>query len=301
MVRAALSVAAIYALVSGHGSLWLLTCNRGCSGEARQAVGHVLRVDPRTARVLKSSVLPRPQAIAVGSHGVYALDFWRDRIRLLDSRTLHVVRSLKLKLPFRFSAHDNAFLPFAVAVGPGAVWVATDRGVLARVDLRVTRVVATVRLPFDAFGGMAAGPHAVWVAESLAGLYRVDPRTNRVAARIRMEGFDAEQVVVCDGKVLVLGAAASVQRDLPNREYLVRVLRDGAKRIGRLPSGPLAYTCGAGSLWLGQQGGSRLERIDPANGRVVAQRRAKIGTALAYAGGKLWTARPDGAVRQLGM
>jgi streptogramin lyase len=237
--------------------------------------------------------------MAVGTRGVYALDFWHDRVRLLDGRTLHVVRSLKLKLPFRFSARDNAFRPIAVAVGPDSVWVATARGALAHVDQELRRVVATVWLPFDAFGGMAAGPHAVWVAESLAGVYRIDPGSNHVAARIRMEGFDAQQVVVCDGTVLVLGAAAG-GGILSNRQYLVRIRGTRATRVGRLPDGPLAHACGDGSLWLGRQGGSTLERIDPADGRVIAQRHAKIGTALAYADGKLWTPRRDGTVRQLG-
>ena len=150
-----------YALVAGHGSLWLLTCDRGCSGEAREAVGRIERIDPRNGRVVASTVFHRPHANAVRAAGVYSLDFWRDRVRLLDPRSLRVVRSLKLRLPFRFTARDNAFLPDAVAVGGGTVWVVTDRGALARADFRLTRVAATLRLPFDDFGGLFAAPHAV--------------------------------------------------------------------------------------------------------------------------------------------
>lgn len=288
-----------YALISGQGSLWVLTCDRGCSGEARHAVGRVVRIDPRTARVVASALLPRPHAIAVGARGVYALDFWRDRVRLIDPRSLRVVRSLKLKLPFRFSARDNAFVPFAVAVGGGAVWVATDRGALARADLGLTHVDATVRLPFDAFGGMAAGPNAVWLGESLAGIYRVDRRTNRVTARIRIGRFDATDPILCGGNVLVLGVWTK-DGALTRRFSLARVLRDRAEIIAALPPEPYAFTCSVGSLWVGQSAGSTLMRIDPRTGTVLGRRHARIGMALAFAGGHLWTAFADGTVRQLG-
>ena len=104
-------------LLAGRGSLWVLTCDRGCTGEARRSRGRIVRIDPRSARVVGSTTLPRPGAIAVGASGVYATDFWRDAIRRIDLRTLRVVGALKLRLPFRFTRRDNAFLPEAVAVG----------------------------------------------------------------------------------------------------------------------------------------------------------------------------------------
>jgi hypothetical protein len=293
-----------YALLAKRGSLWVLTCDRGCRGEARHAVGRIVRIDPRNARVVTSGHLPRPHTIAVGSRGVYANDFWRDRIRLIDPRTLRVVRSLKLRLPFRFGPRDNAFLPFAVVVGRDAVWVATDRGALARADLRLGRVVSTVRLPFDAFGGMAVGPHALWLAESLAGVWRVDPRTSRVAARIRIKlrrgRFDATRVIPCGGKLLVLGVEAR-GGTLTNRYELARidVRRNRGQLLTTVPE-PRAVTCGDGVIWLAQRRRSILECINPRTGTVTARRRVRIGTALAYAGGRLWTAYPDGTVSQLG-
>jgi hypothetical protein len=287
------------AFVAGHGSLWLLTCDRGCSGEARHAAGRLFRIDPSSRRVAASTSLPRPGAIAVGSRWVYALDFWRDRIRLIDPRTLQVVRSLRLRLPFRFTPHDSAFLPEAVAVGGDSVWVASDRGALDRADLRVRRVRATVRLPFDAFGGIAAGPHAVWLGESLAGVYRIDPRQNRIVARMRIPRLDATDPVRCGGEVLVQGTWTSGGA-LTNRSSLARVIGNRITVVTELPHGPLVLTCGGGSLWVGRQGGSTIERIDPASGRIVERRSARVGVALAFAGGRLWTADQNGTVRQLG-
>src|SRR5436190_1376200 len=163
-------------LVAARGSLWVLTCNRYCGGEARQALGRIVQVDPRSTRVVASIALGRPGAIAVGGNAVYATDFWRDTIRRIDLRT-RAVRALKLRPPTWFRhpfARDPGFLPIAVAVGRNAVWVATDRGALAQADLRATRAVTRVRLAFDGFGGgLGVAPRRVWVSEGLVGLTQV--------------------------------------------------------------------------------------------------------------------------------
>jgi hypothetical protein len=94
--------------------------------------------------------LVRPGAIAVGRDAGYATDFWRGDVRRLDPSTLRVTAKVHLKLPFVIVTsmiRDDAFLPEAVAVGGGSVWVASDRGALARADLRLRRVSAMLRLP----------------------------------------------------------------------------------------------------------------------------------------------------------
>lgn len=291
-------------LFAGQGSLWVLTCDRGCTGEGRHAEGRLVRIDPRSARVVASGSLSRPGTAAIGGKSLYVTDFWRDRIRRIDLRSLRVVRALRLRLPFRFSPRDNAFVPEAVAAGRHAVWVVTDRGALARADLQLKRVVATLRLPADAFGdpegGMAAGDGTVWLAESLAGVYRVDPRRNRIIARIRLPRFDATEVIRCGGNVLVLGVRTSGGA-LTARYELARIdlPRNSARIVSRLRAGPVEMTCGAEFVWLGRPQGSTLERIDPGSGRLLERRRARIGTDLAFAAGHLWTTFPDGTVRQL--
>jgi streptogramin lyase len=292
------------ALLAGRGSLWVLTCDRGCTGEARRSKGRIVRIDPRTARVVASAVLPRPGAIAVGASGIYATDFWRDTVRRIDPRTLRVVSALKLRLPFRFTRRDNAFLPEAIAVGQVAVWVASDRGALVRTDPGLNRAVASVRLPADAFGGMAVGSGGVWLAESLAGVYRIDPRTNQVGAKIRIPlaagGFDAEQPFPSNREVLVVGDRTS-GNVLTNRKGLARIdaNHDRTESVTPLPSGPLAVVLEEGSLWVARYGSSTLQRVNPRTGRVVAHFRAHVGTMLAVAGGHIWTAFPNGTIREL--
>jgi len=60
--------------------------------------------------------------------------------------TLQTTATLQLVLPFEIVPGDDAFLPFDVAVGENAVWVSTARGALARLDLRVRRLNAMIRL-----------------------------------------------------------------------------------------------------------------------------------------------------------
>jgi hypothetical protein len=296
-------------LFAGRGSLWVLTCDEGCTGEGRQAMGRMVRIDPGRARVTGSVRLSRPGMAAVSAEGVYVTDFWRDTVRRRNPQTLQPAEVVKLKLPFSFSPRDNAFLPEAVVAGAGFVWVATDRGALARADLRFRRVISTTRLPAEAFGdpfgGMAVGGHAVWLAESLAGVYRVNPRTGRIVARVRIalaEGrFDATEVIPCGGEILVLGARTSGGTLTPQYELArIDVRRNRGETLVPLPAGPLELTCGAGSLWLGQPHRSVVERIDPSSGKVTERRRARVGASLAFAAGRLWTAFPDGTIRQLG-
>lgn len=295
-------------LLAGRGSLWVLTCDRGCAGEARHSIGRMIRIDPRTARVAGSARIPRPATLAIGAGGVYATDFEHGTIRRVDLHTLQVVGALKLKLPFRFSARDNAFLPEAVAVGRDSVWVVSDRGALVRADLRLHRAVASLRIPPDAFGdsvgGVAADTGGVWLAESLAGVYRVDQQTNRISAKIRVPlptgQFDAVQVFPLAGQVLALGVKTS-GGTLTQRNVLARIDANHKRVEGitSLPSGRLVATTGAGSLWVARFGGSTVERVDPRTGRVVARLGARAGTALVVAGRHLWTVSPHGVLRRL--
>jgi streptogramin lyase len=295
-------------LLAGQGSLWVLTCERGCSGEARRSGGRIVRIDPRTAGVVASATIPRPLTIAVGAGGIYATDFERNTVRRIDLRTLGVTGRLKLRLPFRFSARDNAFLPQTVTVGSRAVWVDSDRGALVGGDPRLRRIVASLRTPPGAAGdtvdGIAAGAGGVWLAESLAGVYRVDERTKRIDARIRVPlaagKFDATKIFPTDGRILALGVKTSAGV-LTQRNVLARIdaNHNRVEGITSLPSGQLVATTGEGSLWVARVGQSTVERLDPHTGRVLTRFRAQVGTALAVAGGHLWTSSAGGVVRQV--
>jgi streptogramin lyase len=292
------------AVMSARGSLWVLTCDRRCSGEARRSVGRIVRVDPRRGRVVASTRLARPGALAVGARGVYATDFWRHAVRRLDPVTLRQTATLKLVLPFRISSSYAAFLPNDVTVGAGSVWVSTEWCALTRVDAHLSRPVGSVRLPCDAYQTMAFGAGALWISESLAGVYRIDPATNRVAARIQIGPRTRQLIPVrfffARGSVLAVGVWTSGGA-LTGANGLARLdaAGDHVEAITPLPPGQLAAAFGKGALWVARVGGSSVGRIDPGTGRVTGRVRATVGTALAFADGRLWTLDRNGTLRPL--
>lgn len=230
-------------LVGTHDSLWVLTCDRRCSGEARRSVGRIVHIDVPSARVVASVPISRPHALAVGPRGIYALDFWRGTVSQLDPHTLRPRATLRLVLPFEVvPGGDDAFLPFDVVVGENAVWVSSGRGALARVDLGVGRLEAMVRLPGKATGELAASRRGVWVAESLLGIYRIDPATNRVSARIkigpRTRRFAVDRPVVGGGWVLAIGSRTRNDVLTDERGFArIDPTRNRLRSITPLPSG----------------------------------------------------------------
>ena len=293
-------------LVSARGSLWVLTCERRCAGEARRSAGRVVRVDPRTGRILRSGTIDRPGAIAAAPGGVFATDFWRHRVRRLDPVTLQQTASLKLVLPSHIASRSKAaaFLPNDVAVGQRAVWVSTEWCTVARADERLRRAVAAVRLPCDAYQTMAFGAGSLWISESLAGLYRIDPTLNRVSVRMQIGPRNARLVVTrmvfAHDRVLAI-AARTRAGSLTGANALVRIDATSSRvlTVTPLPPGHLLAALGAGSLWVARANGSTLERIDPATGRTLARISAKIGIALTIAGGHLWSANRNGTLASL--
>lgn len=150
-------------LFSAHGSLWVVTCDRRCTGEGRRSEGRIVRIDPGRGRVLATGAIERPGAVAVGANRVFAIDFWRQAIRRLDSATLRPTASLKLVLPPEVASTHTyaAFLPTDVTVGGGGVWVATEWCSIARIDEQLSGPVAQTRLPCDSYETMAFGAGAL--------------------------------------------------------------------------------------------------------------------------------------------
>jgi len=291
-------------LVAGRGSLWALTCDRGCTARSRPSSGRIVRIDPESGGAIASARLSGASALAVGAGGVYVTDFWGGTVRRLDPRTLRVIARLGLKLPFELVPGDRVFLPYDVAVTARALWVSTARGVLARVAPDLNRV-ATVRLPLAATGEIAAGDGAVWVAEQLAGVYRVNAAAGRVVARIevgpRRRRLAIQSVALGEGAVFAIGTRIGKHQVATGENALVRI-DPASNRVESVTSLPRdagsAVAYGARALWIAQRDGPSIYRIDPETGRVTAKVGPGAGAAFAIAGGRLWTASHEGTLRQ---
>ena len=292
-------------LVSGRGSLWLLTCDRGCTGEARSSVGRLVRIEPRAGHVTASVRVARPQAIAVGPEGVFGLDFWRGDVDRLDPRTLHVTGRVHLVLPWSVADHDNAFLPETISLGAGSVWVTTNRGAVARIDPRSLRLLGVVRVEPGALDAVAASRGATWAAVELAGVARIDPHANRVTATVKIERGDRAlsvgRTLLAGGRVLAIGDWTR-NDTVTGATALARIdpvsLRVSGVTV--LPGPRPVFTFAGGSLWAAREGGETINRIDPATGRVTARiRSGPVGVDLAVAAGSVWTASSTGTVTRV--
>jgi hypothetical protein len=301
----------------GDGSVWALTCDSGCSGDRRDSTGSALRIDPASGKVLASVSLSNPSKIAVGEGGVWVISFWDDTVTRIDPATSHVVATIELELPFAVCENcpgPRDFLPYDVAVGEGAVWIDTARGVLARIDPATNRVENMIRLPAESPQDVAVGGGAVWVAMNLLGVYMIDSATDQVAARIVVDEspdrrLSVGQVVVGGGSVWVQGGWARKTTDSEGHEVYVSVPGAAIAKIdpftdrsaALLPVGdtPRLMAFDGGALWL-WSGGSSLERIDPTTGTETATVDAPAGGHFVTVGdGAAWVVVPDGSLKKV--
>jgi YVTN family beta-propeller protein len=216
--------------------------------------------------------------------------------------------------------------PSGVAVGDGAVWVATwgaDRSRVVRIDPAGNRVVASVAVPLGQ-AELAVGAGAVWVASSSDNsVSRIDPATNRLVTTIAVDR-QPSGIAVAAGSVWAASALDdTVTRIDPARNRVVATIPipgqgsalslaaaggsvwvSGNRGLYRIdPAGnrvtPAGVCCGelaagAGGLWVADGMHRTVLRVDPASGRVLATIPVPPAAApegpfhLAAAGGAVW-------------
>ena len=184
--------------------------------------------------------------------------------------------------------------PSALAVGFGAVWVASrDAGTVTRVDARtgVPALTTAFPEPLRTGGGplaIAAGEGAVWVAAADGTITRIDPR--RGGARQVARVVDPGGIAAGAGAVWVTSRErGTVSRLDP---------RTGAPtgepiRVGARP-GDVAV--GGGSVWVANTADATVSRVDPGerrpDGKAIRIGKAQA-LALAYGDGSVWVAKTD--------
>jgi YVTN family beta-propeller protein len=223
-----------HGLAYGHAALWTIT------------YAGIARVDPRTGRRLAVIDTGRwPRAIAVGRRWAWVVDSTpfvaRGSLVRIDPATNRVVgRPLGL-----------GRAPVAVAVGPGAVWIADELdGTLTRVDSEHRRVVARITVGRGPTS-VVVGAGSVWVANTgEATVSRVDPARNRVTATIRV-GLAPRGLVVSRGSVWVASTASGTVWRIDPRTNRATV---AARGLGD----PLALAVADGRLWITTNGDGRL-------------------------------------------
>jgi streptogramin lyase len=271
-------------LLFGAGSLWV--------GAWRDR--EVVRIDPRSNRV--TARFPaggrNPAGLAVDAATIWVVHPDTDEVVRLDARTGQVVARIQLgQLPFEVAAGDRRFLPSLVAVGAGAGWVATGRGVVARIDAASNRVVAVIKLAGPGPEGIAVAGRIVWVAQGGRGMARIDAGTKRLLRPLRLD-VQAGQVATDGATIWVGGRSRDPRVETAGAVARIQGATGGVREI--VPSGlPAGLAAGVDAVWITERDGAggALECIAPDTSPAAMTGLPALG-ALAVGGGAVWAASP---------
>jgi streptogramin lyase len=155
--------------------------------------------------------------------------------------------------------------PCGIAVGDGAVWVATLSGNVARINTRSNRLGTLVETEEAAC--VAAGAGGVWVTQPERGaVVRIDPVTNEIVAEIPLDGFP-QGIAIGYGSVWVAAAdppegdGGGVSRIDPRSNEVVRTIL--------VPNLPEFVATGANMVWATSNNGTVAE-IDPRTNQLIS-------------------------------
>ena len=226
----------------GAGSAWVSSGLYETGPAPKRGPGDVvIKIDPRTNRVVDRIPVDPPTGLAFGHGSVWATSASYGTVSRIDPQSGKVVAKIKVGRGVGDIATDES---------SGAVWVANKR--LTRVDPETNRVA---EMSSRADGGVAVGEGAVWVS-SADKLLKVDPETNEVAGIVSV-GASYSQLVVYGGGVWAMGTGA--------REYwLVRVDPStmhvvAAEEIGPYWLDPRGLAAGGG--YVSYSSGEGLARV----------------------------------------
>jgi hypothetical protein len=247
--------------------------------------GVVVKLDPRTGKVLRSVRLDGPAiAVAAGLGGVWALD---------SSGTLYRIDAGSGRIRARVDLGASA--PYNVWIGAGSVWVADDgAGAVIRVSASRPRVTARIQVGDGPADLVFAGTTAWVVNHRDRGLVRLDTRSNRATRVATLQGDAPERMAFLNGSLWITGRGTDLLRVNPADGSVSSVADVGGSGIDVIAAG--------GALWVPARSAAvdptgfptmeALRRVSQA-GQVttVASARGRLDVhGLAVFGGAVWLA-----------
>src|SRR6266511_2315155 len=255
----------------GSGSLWVANLDDDT----------VARVDPRTRAIVKRIPVKATQtALAAGPAGVWISNGVTDTLSHIDTRFNSLARTIVVTRPV--TALVPAFPLAAVAVGRGAVWVASSDGRVSRIDPVRNRVVGTFEVGFNS-RAIAVGAGAVWVANGGGGLVsgsvtRIDPTGATSTGPV---GHSPSAIATGAGAVWVAASGDdTVLRINPDTSAVTATIAVGKN--------PTALAVGGGRVWVANSGDGTVSRIDPDTNTMKTIQVGASPAGLAFAAGSLW-------------
>jgi hypothetical protein len=249
----------VVGMAADTGALWV-----SLSGE------RLLRVDPRSNRVVATLAMANLAPPAVTDIGVWGVCCWSGITTRHPTGSLVLVDPASNRVVARVRLPG---LPTAVGAGPSGVWVTGAGGPIWRIDSASGRLVGSIPVP-GGLGGLPGrkGPagqagdvlvdaDAVWVSNPAnAEVLRIDPRRNQVQGRAFTGG---PALVVADGVVWATSSTTLVPlNDQAKREVSLGELGEADEFLdeqGQLDEiSDLAAS--AGAVWVAAPAG--LFRVD---------------------------------------
>jgi YVTN family beta-propeller protein len=225
--------------------------------------------------------------------------------------------------------------PSAIAVGAGAVWVASlGAKTLTRLDAASRALQATIPLEATATG-VAFGYGSVWTGNGYLGsVSRIDPAVNAVSTTIENSATRSTggAIAVGEGGVWFASSIGTVTKIDPARnktagegvagaspsaiaagEGYIWVANTGANTVSQINPRtigevrqisvgrrPRALAVGDGSIWVANESDDNVFRIDAASGSVKPISVGGGPTAIAFGSGAVWVANSgDGTISRI--
>jgi streptogramin lyase len=254
----------------GAGSVWVSSGYYGMGPAPKRQPGDVVvRIDPRTNRVVDRIPVDPPSGLAFGQGSVWATSAGYGTVSRIDPQSDKVVAKIKV---------GRGVVDIAVDESSGAVWVASaylpknyggydnpkyseDRN-LTRVDPETNRVVEEIPIEahsqYGGAGNVAVGEGAVWVLSEDGKLLKVDPATNEIAAMVDV-GHWSSHLAVYGGGVWAMVQVKEFRlvRVDPRMMHIV-----ASEDIGPIPKiGEGGLAAGGGYVWFSS--GEGLARVSP--------------------------------------
>ena len=256
---------------------------------ANEGAGTVTRVNLAERRVsgLPIGVGKNPRAIATGHGHVWVANFGGGTISEIDARSGRVTRTIPVGRG-----------PIDIAVGRESVWVSTQEGRVARIDVRSGEIVDP-DIGVKAEGALDLGLNRLWIADRIDGTLRVyfideglisdaplllgnapsdiavGPRFawaavsgDGVIRRIPIvSGQGGERVIETGGRPEVLGVSRQgIWVADSERETLYRISRKTGRSLGkpiRVDEDPSGVAVGKEAVWVTSAVTDRLLRVVP--------------------------------------
>jgi YVTN family beta-propeller protein len=308
-IRIAAAAVALTAIAALTATLW-----PGSEPGLRVPPNSVAVIDPATNHVVAAiGVGTKPGPIAVGTGAVWVGNADDKTLMRIDLRARAVTRTFPL---------DGT--PTGVAAGAGSVWVAYGRlASVARVDPRFGSVGDPIRVAgrgagwATADGAIAVGREGVWAAFGDSTVARISDDGTHVLRRghagsqpsaitvgeravwvangggdsiSTIDPISGAQVainVATRPRAIALGANA-VWVSAFDADAVSRVVGSSSQTIP-VGQGPHGIAFGAGSVWVADSGDGTVARIDPQQGKVVAEIRVgRHPQGVAVGGGAVW-------------